>query len=300
MTVEFDGVGIRLGGAEIVRDVSFAVPRGRVAGLLGANGSGKSTLLRALYGAVRPHEGEVRIDGVPVPRLRPRERARKVAVVLQDTMIDADMTALEAVLLGRTPHGRGFGADRAADLRVAHGALDRVGAADVAGRPLSALSGGYRQRVSLARAIAQDGEVLVLDEPTNHLDIEHQLELMHLVADLGRTTIAVLHDLNLAAAHCDTVAVLHRGGLAAVGPPRDVLTPGLVREVFAVDAITLTRPDTTAPVLAFDRAVPRTEDVPASRTEPEPRDASSPAGPSSRPAAGPASPRPAAPPPRAH
>lgn len=283
MTVEFDGVGVRLGGTEVVRDVSFSVPHGGVAGLLGANGSGKSTLLRTLYGAVRPHAGEVRIDGTPVRRLRPRERARKVAVVLQDTMVDADMTALEAVLLGRTPHGRGFGADRAADLRIAQDALERVGAAEVADRPLAALSGGFRQRVSLARAIAQDGEVLVLDEPTNHLDIEHQLELMHLVADLGRTTIAVLHDLNLAAAHCATVAVLHRGGLAAVGPPRDVLTAALVREVFAVDAITLTRPDTGAPVLAFDRAAPRTENDPAPHTERTPCDADSRPSPPSSP-----------------
>ncbi|WP_026875998.1 ABC transporter ATP-binding protein [Jiangella gansuensis] len=251
MRVVFDDLTVALGGTDVVRSVSMAVEDGRFVGLLGPNGSGKSTLLRTLYRAVTPRAGRALLNEDDVRRLRPRDVARAVAVMLQETSAEFDLTVLEVVLLGRVPHRSSFGRDTAQDLRIAEEALVRVGALELADRMVGQLSGGQKQRVMLARALAQAGPVLVLDEPTNHLDIAHQLELMRIVGSLDRTVIAALHDLNLAAAHCDEVAVLKDGRLVAYGPPRDVLTRELVRQVFDVDARFLPDPETGRTVLAF-------------------------------------------------
>jgi iron complex transport system ATP-binding protein len=252
MRVTFDDVTVALGGTDVVRSVTLGVEEGRFVGVLGPNGSGKSTLLRTLYRAVVPRRGRAALDGTDVRTMRPRDVARLVAVMLQDSPTEFDLTVLDVVLLGRAPHHSSFGRDTAADLLIAEEALDRVGALDLAERMVAQLSGGQRQRVMLARALAQGGPVLVLDEPTNHLDIAHQLELMRIITTLDRTVIAALHDLNLAAAHCDDVAILDGGRLVAFGPPRDVLTRDLVREVFGVEARFLPDPVTGRDVLAFD------------------------------------------------
>ncbi|NYI04693.1 ABC transporter ATP-binding protein [Allostreptomyces psammosilenae] len=254
MRIDFTDVGITRAGRDIVRGATFGVGPGQIAGLVGPNGSGKSTLLRSLYRVVRPDTGSVRIDGRDVWRLPGREVARQVAVMAQETSADFDLGVLDVVLLGRLPHQRGFGADSPHDLRLADAALDRVGARHLADRPFAALSGGEKQRVLLARALVQESRVLVLDEPTNHLDIAFQLELMRIVGDLGLTTIAALHDLNLAAAHCDVVAVLHAGRIVAHGPPGEVLTAELLHEVFGVRAHLLPHPATGKPLIAFSPA----------------------------------------------
>ncbi|GAA1759632.1 ABC transporter ATP-binding protein [Agromyces humatus] len=251
MRVDFDAVSVELGGREVLHRVSLSVESGHFVGLLGPNGSGKSTLLRTLYRVRTPAGGQVRLDEADVLRMRRRELARTVSVMLQETSSEFDLTVLEVVLLGRAPYHGSFGRDTAVDLRIAHDALRRVGSLDLVDRMVGELSGGQKQRVMLARALAQGGPVLVLDEPTNHLDIAHQLELMRIVGTLDCTVIAALHDLNLASAHCDEVAVLNDGRLVAFGPPDDVLTPDLVREIFAVDARYLPDPAADRAVLAF-------------------------------------------------
>ncbi|MGK5531164.1 ABC transporter ATP-binding protein [Streptomyces sp. URMC 129] len=256
MIVEFSDVGIAIGGSGIVHGATFRVEPGQVAGLIGPNGSGKSTLLRSLYRVARPHTGTVRVGGEDVWRLPPRTVARRIAVMTQETTADFDLGVLDVVLLGRLPHQRGFGGDSPHDLALAERALARVGATALAERPFAALSGGEKQRVLLARALVQESQVLVLDEPTNHLDIAFQLELMRIVGDLGLTTLAALHDLNLAAAHCDIVAVLRAGRVVAHGPPARVLTPALIREVFGVRAHRLTHPGTGRPLIAFSSPPP--------------------------------------------
>ncbi|GAB3630824.1 ABC transporter ATP-binding protein [Microbacterium shaanxiense] len=251
MKVEFDGVTVALGGRDIVHEASLTADSGSVVGLIGPNGSGKSTLLRTLYRAVRPREGQVRVDGTDVHRLSGREAARAVAVMLQDPHTDFDLTVHELVLLGRAPHRASFGRDSAEDLRIVDEAMRSVDVSDLAERMAATLSGGQRQRVMLARALAQQTPVLVLDEPSNHLDIRHQLELMSIVRGLGRTVIAALHDLNLALQYCDRVVVLADGGVVAQGPPSEILTPDLIRATFGVDARLIG--DRAGQVLAFHR-----------------------------------------------
>ncbi|ONK11098.1 ABC transporter ATP-binding protein [Streptomyces sp. MP131-18] len=270
MRVEFTHVGIALGGARIVDDVTLTVPPGQFLGLVGPNGSGKSTLLRGLYRVLRPATGTVRIDGQDVWRLPPRRVAQHIAVMTQETDTGFDLNVLDVVLLGRLPHQGSFGGHTRHDLTLAAGALGRVGADHLSRRTFSGLSGGEKQRVLLARALVQESQVLVLDEPTNHLDIAFQLELMRMVRGLGLTTLAALHDLNLAASHCDAIAVLHRGRIIAGGTPAEVLTPDLLREVFGVHAHLLSHPDTGKPLIAFS---PGHEPVstPAGRAAARPR-----------------------------
>ncbi|UFU06459.1 ABC transporter ATP-binding protein [Ruania halotolerans] len=249
MTVEFDGVTVTLGGQDVVRRASLLVEPGTVVGLVGPNGSGKSSLLRTLYRALKPRQGTVRIGGRNVQSLSGRQAARAVAVMLQDPPTDFDLSVAETVALGRAPHHASFGRDTAEDLRIVDEAMRRAEITDLSDRMVATLSGGQRQRVMLARALAQESPVLVLDEPSNHLDISHQHELMSTVRNLGRTVIAALHDLNLAAQYCDHVVVLAQGRIVAAGPPVDVFTPDLIRGTFAVDVRVLGEPG--EPVFAF-------------------------------------------------
>ncbi|GAB3761685.1 ABC transporter ATP-binding protein [Microlunatus parietis] len=251
MRVDFDGVTVTLGGRDVVRDATLAVEPGSVVGLVGPNGSGKSSLLRTLYRVLTPRLGTVRIDGLDVRRLTGRQAARAVAVMLQDPPTDFDLSVQETVLLGRAPHHASFGRDTPADLRIVDDAMRRAEITDLADRMVATLSGGQRQRVMLARALAQESPVLVLDEPSNHLDISHQHELMSTVRSLGRTVIAALHDLNLAAQYCDRVVVLAAGRVVADGPPTRVLTRELITATFEVEVRVLGDPD--QPVFAFRR-----------------------------------------------
>lgn len=249
--VTFDRVSIALGGTPVIHEVSLLIQAGHTVGILGSNGSGKSTLLRSLYRVTRPVSGSVRLDGHDVWALPLRTVARTVAVMAQESESEFDLDVLDVVLLGRVPHRRGFGADTAHDLWLAEQALTSVGALAWAGRDFSALSGGEKQRVLLARALVQQSRVLVLDEPTNHLDIAFQLELMHLISNLGLTTIAALHDLNLAVAHCDEVAVMQSGRLVAFGRPEDVLTTELIGDVFGVRSHRMRHPETGRLLIAY-------------------------------------------------
>ncbi|MPZ81195.1 MAG: ATP-binding cassette domain-containing protein [Actinophytocola sp.] len=240
MRLELSGVRVAIGERAILHDVDLHVADGEFVGLVGPNGSGKSTLLRTVYRSVRPSRGSVRLgdDGerVDVWALSARAAACRVAAVLQDSPVPPGLTVTEVVGLGRTPHHGLLGREGAEDRRIVADAMDRAGAAAFAGRFYGSLSGGERQRVLLARALAQQPKLLVLDEPTNHLDIRARFELLDLIRSLGMTTLAVLHDLDLAARSCDRLVVLHEGVAVAAGGLLEVLTPRLLREVFGVRA----------------------------------------------------------------
>ncbi|MFC6065356.1 ABC transporter ATP-binding protein [Streptomyces ochraceiscleroticus] len=257
MRVDVEGVTVELAGARIVEDIALRADSGQVVGVVGPNGSGKSTLLRCTYRALRPAAGTVRLDGDDLHAMDARAGARRLAALPQESAAEFDFTAAEVVAMGRLPHQRGgtllTGRASAADAALCAEALDRVGAAHLAGRGFRSLSGGEKQRVLIARALAQQPRVLVLDEPTNHLDIAHQLEVLSLVRRSGLTVLAALHDLNLAASHCDLLYVLDGGRVVASGPPRDVLRPRLLAEVFGVRAHRVTHPVTGAVQLLFDR-----------------------------------------------
>ncbi|GAA3086602.1 ABC transporter ATP-binding protein [Streptosporangium carneum] len=245
MRVELTGLHLPLGG---VAGADLRVEPGEFVGLIGPNGSGKSTLLRSLYRTLRPEAGTVLVGGDDVWRtLSARRSAQRIAVVAQHGGDGFDFTVAELVATGRTPH-RGA---PAADRRIVAAALERVGMAGKADRVYTTLSGGERQRALLARALAQQGGVLVLDEPTNHLDVHAQFELLDLIRSLRVTALAALHELNLAAAYCDRLYVLDAGRIVAHGAPADVLTPDLLAEVFGVRAHLGVNPLTGRPNLAF-------------------------------------------------
>ncbi|WP_217614039.1 putative F420-0 ABC transporter ATP-binding protein [Cellulomonas sp. GbtcB1] len=271
MDLSIAGVGTRLGGRWVVDGVDATPPPGALTGLLGPNGAGKTTLLRLIAGLLDPEAGAVLLDDVPVHTVPRRERARRVALLEQESSSTVPLTVREVVALGRIPYRTLWGAD--ADEAAADRALAAADAAHLADRAWSALSGGERQRVHIARALAQEPDLLLLDEPTNHLDVSAQLSLLAFVRDLGRTTVAALHDLNLAAAYCAHVLVLAEGRLVAAGDPREVLTADLVRAVYGVDCAVLTHPRTGRPVIAFGDPVPDAPDSRTPRPEPVPEGA---------------------------
>ncbi|GAB4424044.1 MAG: ABC transporter ATP-binding protein [Chloroflexi bacterium OHK40] len=254
MKLDTDRVAVELSGRRIVDDVSLKIAPGEVVGLIGPNGSGKSTLLRAVYRMLRPSAGVIRLNDDDVWQLSARESARRTGVVVQETPGDFEFTVAEVVQMGRTPHKGVLASDTQEDARIVAGALRRVQMAHFADRQFSTLSGGEKQRVLVARALAQQPRFLVLDEPTNHLDIHYQLELLELVRNLGITTLITLHDLNLAAAYCQRLYLLRAGRIVASGLPAQVLTPERLREVFMVEVIVGQHPATGALQLAF---VPR-------------------------------------------
>ncbi|MFJ9646142.1 ABC transporter ATP-binding protein [Streptomyces sp. NPDC101206] len=222
--------------APVVRGVSVDIAPGETVGLLGPNGSGKSSLLRCLAGLRMPDAGTVRYDGASVRGWSALRIARHVAFVEQDPAADSDLRVADVVGLGRTPFRDRWRGPDATDRAVVAAALERVGLTALAGRPWRALSGGERQRAHIARALAQQPYALLLDEPTNHLDVKHQLELMELLTSTAQTVLVALHDLSLAARHCDRLLLLHHGRLIASGPPAAVLTTERLAEVFGVDA----------------------------------------------------------------
>jgi iron complex transport system ATP-binding protein len=235
-TVEFAAVTVRVGRRELVRDVSLRIEPGEMVGIVGPNGAGKTTLLRTLYRAQRPTSGRVLVGGDDVWVLPGRQAARRLAAVLQDSTGDFELTVYDVVAMGRTPYKRAFEGDNADDRRIVMDALTAVDMAALAGEPYNRLSGGQKQRVMIARALAQQTGVIVLDEPTNHLDLRHQHEALHLLRRTGATVVAVLHDLNLAAAYCDRICVMDAGAVVAVGEPAEVLTERLIAEVYQVSA----------------------------------------------------------------
>ncbi|KAF4405627.1 MULTISPECIES: ABC transporter ATP-binding protein [Streptomyces] len=249
--LDVDGVTLTAGAHHLVRDVSLTAGPGEVIGLVGPNGSGKSSLLRAVYRVLRPDSGSVRVDGADAWSLSVRRVARTLAAVVQDPGTGFDLSAREVVAMGRAPHKRLLDADTAEDAGLVEWALAAVDASDLAHRPVDRLSGGERQRVLIARALAQQPGLLVLDEPTNHLDIRHQLEILGLLRRLPATVLVALHDLNLAAYHCDRLYVLHEGEVTASGPPEAVLTAELLAEVYGVAAEVAVHPGTGAPQVTF-------------------------------------------------
>ncbi|WP_309116670.1 ABC transporter ATP-binding protein [Saccharothrix sp.] len=231
-------VSVTIGGTPILRDVDLEVAPGDFVGLLGPNGSGKSTLLRTVYRSMRPSGGTVLLGGEDVWSLSARAAARRTAAVLQNSPTPPGLTVREVAALGRTPHKGMFDRETAEDHDIVVDALERTGMLGHADRIYGSLSGGERQRVLLARALAQQPQLLVLDEPTNHLDIRARFELLDLVHTLGVTTLAVLHDLDLAVRSCHRLVVLDRGRIVASGPVLEALTPSVLSAVFGVAAVT--------------------------------------------------------------
>ncbi|MFI9386750.1 ABC transporter ATP-binding protein [Kutzneria sp. NPDC052558] len=241
--LDIAGLAVDLAGVPVLREVNLIVEPGSVVGLVGPNGSGKSTLLRTIYKSVRPVTGSVLIDGDDVRSLSARAAARRTGAVLQDSAGTGGLTVSETVALGRNPHHGLLTRESTSDHEAIADALARTGMMSFADRPVSSLSGGERQRVLLARALAQRPRLLVLDEVTNHLDVRARFELLDLVRGLGVTTLAVLHELDLAVRCCDRLVVLDQGRVVAAGPVLDALTSDVLHDVFGVHATAIRHED---------------------------------------------------------
>jgi len=231
----------------VLRGLDLEVQAGEMVALLGANGSGKTTLLRLISGVLKPDRGTVEVAGRPVGEWTRDALARRVAVLPQQLDLPDGFRAAELVEMGRAPHARRLFGSTADDERAIHRALADADALGLADRYPHELSGGERQRVLVAMALAQEPELLLLDEPTLHMDLAHQVALLRAMRRLRRdrrlTVLAVLHDLNLAAAFAPRVVVLHQGQIVADGDPAEVLTPDLVDRVFGVQAAYATTAD---------------------------------------------------------
>ena len=256
MSLRLDGVCVDIAGRRIVSGIDLTVGDGQFVGLLGPNGSGKSTILRAIYRVHRPSRGRVLVDGADLLSLKPRQAAQRVAVVAQESVSEFDFTVREIVMTGRLPHKQAFSRDTDADQAVVDGAMARVGCGHLAHRSFNTLSGGEKQLALIARALAQGADHLVLDEPTNHLDIQHQVGILELVAGLGVSVLAALHDLSLAALFCGAVHVLAGGRIVAGGPPGKVITPATIRAAYGADVLVIEHPDTGTPHLIPRRIQP--------------------------------------------
>jgi iron complex transport system ATP-binding protein len=237
--IEAENLAFAYGRRPVLEGVSLRVEPGELVGLIGPNGSGKSTLLRILAGLERGYRGSARLGGVEVRERAPRDIARSLAYLEQESRLAMPFRALEIVLLGRHPHLRGLAFEAERDREIARRALDRVGAGDLAERNILNLSAGERQRVLFAMALAQEPRALLLDEAGSFLDIRHLVAMYDLVRELARedgvAVIAVLHDLNLAAEYCDRLILLDGGRVAASGATSAVLTYGNLKRVYATE-----------------------------------------------------------------
>jgi len=248
----------------VLHNIDLSVKSGEMVGLLGPNGSGKTTLIKLASGVLKPNQGEIRLDDSSLYQLSRKSIARSVAVVPQRFNIPFAFTTNEVAMLGRTPFLKVFAEESEVDKQFVANALELVGISELKERRFDELSGGERQKVILAMALAQQPGLLLLDEPTVHLDITHQVEILELVRRLnierGLTVIAAMHDLNLASLYFDRLILLKEGKVVADGAPDQVLTEGRIREVFSASVRVEPHPITGVPhivVMPKESAVKR-------------------------------------------
>lgn len=251
MTLEARQVSYSIQDQRILHEVSMQIREQQFVGLIGPNGSGKSTLLKNMYRLLKPENGTVLLNEQDIFKQSSKNIAKNLAVVSQETPVLFDFTVHDLVSMGRTPHKKLLELDQERDFQIVKDALNQTGITHLEKRSFSSLSGGEKKRVMVARALAQQAQILILDEPTNHLDIQHQLQLMDLIQTLHLTVVAALHDLNIAAMYCDQIYVLQKGQIVCSGTPEEVLTPALLQDVFGVYADIQTHPLTGKPYLTY-------------------------------------------------
>ena len=237
ITVQDLSWSIKQKNQQILYPLSFKLKPRKILGVVGPNGAGKSTLLRLLYRFYRPTTGKIKINGIDIWQLTSRQVACSIATVLQENSSDFSLTVREIVTLGRTPYSKWLtNSNSESDKKIVQSSIDRLSLTKFENRHLNTLSGGERQRVMVARALAQEPDILILDEPTNHLDIRQQLEILNLLKDLSITVITSLHDLNMARSNCDDILLLKDGCALGFGNPNLILSESNISEAFRVKA----------------------------------------------------------------
>jgi len=225
----------------VMENISFAIDEAQIVSIIGPNGSGKTTLLKIINGTLFPDAGQMLIDGKDTSNWSRKDIAQKVAIVPQETAVIFPFYAEEIVLMGRFPHLSNYRFENKKDYRIVHEAMEKTDTLAFAARRFDELSAGERQRVLIARALAQQPKVLLLDESTVFLDLKHQAQFLALLRQLNTaqqlTVIFVTHDINLAAQHADRIILLYSGKIYAIGKPAEVITAANIKEVYDVDSL---------------------------------------------------------------
>ena len=234
--LEVAGLTVELGGRSVLEDVKFSIAPGAFCAVVGPNGSGKTTLIRSLYRSIEPASGSISLDGKAIDSFERVALARRVAVLRQESEMAFDFSARELVAMGRSPHKGLMEQDGAEDHAVVDACMRACDLEGLADRSVRMMSGGERQRVLLARALAQQPGLLLLDEPTNHLDLSHKLDILARVREQSCTVVAALHEIELAHRFADFVVILVDGSVEAFGSPDEVLVPARISRVFGVAA----------------------------------------------------------------
>lgn len=256
MLLKLLDVSCSYGARPVLKDLNFTVGQGELLGIVGPNGSGKSTLLRAMSRVLPPRRGQVMLQEQDLYKMEARQVASQVAFVAQENGNDFPFSVEDMVMMGRIPHLKRFQREGARDQEIVNNALRMTGASHLAGRLVTELSGGEKQRIIIARALAQEPRVLFLDEPTSFLDINYQIEIMELLHRLrreqGLTVVMVVHELNLASHYCDSLLVLKEGAIYAAGHPAIVMSTELINEVYGCHVQVEHRTPGARPTIVFN------------------------------------------------
>jgi len=246
--IDVSDLSVGYGAEAIIEHISMHADKNMSVGIIGPNGSGKTTLLKAISNILEPYSGTVQIDGENITSFSARNLAHTMGVVPQETAISFDYSVSDIVMMGRHSYIGRFSSESPEDRRIAQAAMETCNITQFADRSINEISGGERQRVIIARAIAQEPKILLLDEATSHLDINHQIEILNLIHNLeGVVKIGVYHDLNLAAQYCDHLILLNHGAICADGSPAEVLTAGNLKEHYTINAVVTINPITKKP-----------------------------------------------------
>jgi iron complex transport system ATP-binding protein len=237
--IEVNSISFRYHEDWVLQDVSFRVEKGEFVGVIGPNGSGKTTLLKILYRLLSPQKGEILFERVPMRKMDRNDIAKRIAVVAQETQLLFPFSVLETVLMGRSPYLGHLMFESERDLEIAKKAMEWTKVFPFSERPMDELSGGERKRVFIARALAQEPEVILLDEPTANLDIHHQIDFLDLILTLNRerglTIVMASHDMNIASEFCDRLILLQDGRIYKMGTPDEVITKENIESVYGCE-----------------------------------------------------------------
>ncbi|WP_053956419.1 ABC transporter ATP-binding protein [Inediibacterium massiliense] len=244
MYLKIENLDYEIEDKKICDTISVYVKKGEFVGIIGPNGSGKSTLLKNIYKVLKPKRGTIYLNHHNLLKLSNREVAQQMAVVAQENNIAFDFSVRDIVLMGRYPTKKLFEGSNHEDIEIAKDALKKVGMENIEDKSFSKLSGGEKQRILIARAMAQKTEFLILDEPTNHLDIGYQIKILKFLKKLQKTIVISLHDLNMAAEYCDRIYAIKDGRIVKSGTPNEVLNAELIKELYGVDVEIETHPNT--------------------------------------------------------
>lgn len=253
--IELNRLNSGYGKKKVLEDISFFVEKGEFIGIIGPNGSGKSTLLKTASGVIKPMRGSIALDGKNLSFLSVREIARSIAFVPQELFIPFSFTVLEIVLMGRSPYLGRFQEPAKKDLKIVTDALRLTDSTEFINRYFDELSSGERQRVIIAKALAQEPAILMMDEPTSHLDITHQIKVLDIVKKLntkkGLTVLIVLHDLNLASEYCDRIILLSKGRLHSLGRPEEILNFQTIESIYKTVVLVHQNPISKKPFVSL-------------------------------------------------